>query len=135
MTGSDQVWNPTYPYSPEPYFLTFARFGIKRIAYAPSFGVSQLDAGVHDQYRAWLNGIYRLSVRERHGAAIIKELTGRQAEVVLDPTLLLTESDWRMMAKNPKTREPYIFCYQLGEIPGIMRALSTLAVANRFPHL
>lgn len=120
VTGSDQVWNPTYPYSPEPYFLTFVRFGIKRIAYAPSFGVSQLDAGVHDQYRAWLNGIYRLSVRERHGAAIIKELTGRQAEVVLDPTLLLTESDWRMMAKNPKTREPYIFCYQLGEIPGIM---------------
>jgi hypothetical protein len=132
VTGSDQVWNPTYPYSPEPYFLTFARLGLKRIAYAPSFGVSQLDVGVHDQYRAWLNGINQLSVRERHGAAIIKELTGRQAEVVLDPTLLLTESDWSMIAKNPKTRKPYIFCYNLGDNPDIMTLCRHLQLQTGF---
>ena len=119
VTGSDQVWNPTYPYSPEPYFLTFAAKGIPRIAYAPSFGVSEIHKGVHPQYRQWLNEINHLSVRETHGAEIVRQLTGRDAQVVLDPTLLLTSDEWRKIAIKPNINCPYIFCYSLGDVPGL----------------
>ncbi|WP_084022251.1 polysaccharide pyruvyl transferase family protein [Chlorobaculum limnaeum] len=119
VTGSDQVWNPTYPYSPEPYFLTFVPEGIPRIAYAPSFGVSSIDKTVHDVYKKWLMGITRLSVREKQGASLIKEISGRTAEVVLDPTLLLNDAEWLEVSKTPKTHKPYIFCYDLGNNAGL----------------
>ncbi|MFH2044518.1 MAG: polysaccharide pyruvyl transferase family protein [Pseudomonadota bacterium] len=120
VTGSDQVWNPTYPYSPEPYFLTFVPQGIPRIAYAPSFGVSEVNKEVELLYGQWLNEIHYLSVRETQGAELIYKLTGRVAEVVLDPTLLLTMGEWKEIVKETKNKSPYIFCYALGDVPGLM---------------
>lgn len=120
VTGSDQVWNPTYRWSPEPFFLTFTTPGIPRIAYAPSFGVSAIDTAVQPLYARWLRDMTHLSVREIHGAEIVKQLTGRNAEIVLDPTLLLTGDDCKALAKEPRCKKPYIFCYSVGDVPGLM---------------
>ncbi len=133
VTGSDQVWNPSYPYSPEPYFLTFAREAKPRIAYAPSFGVATLHSAVQDNYRKWLNGITSLSVREHHGAEIIRSLTGRSAEVVLDPTLLLDASEWAGVAVRPRVRKPYILCYSLSEPPGFVSLCRYVREATGYP--
>lgn len=120
ITGSDQVWNPTFPWNPEPYFLTFAPAGIPRIAYAPSFGVGELDKAFHSLYRRWLTGITHMSIRETQGAKIIRQLTGRDAEVVLDPTFLLSKNEWKALARNPNIKAPYIFCYSVGDTPGLV---------------
>jgi hypothetical protein len=120
VTGSDQVWNPTYCWNPEPFFLTFAVPGKTRIAYAPSFGVDEIDTKVQPLYAEWLRGITHLSVRETHGADIITQLSGRKANVVLDPTLLLSGDDWKALAKKPSHNKPYIFCYSVGDVPGLM---------------
>lgn len=117
VAGSDQVWNPNDPTVSELNFLTFADVN-KRITYAPSFGVSLIPEQFKLDYREWINGIDKLSVREESGAKIIKELTGRKAEVVIDPTMLITKEQWLNIAKksNNKPKNPYILTYFLGAI-------------------
>lgn len=118
VTGSDQVWNPDYIYGSSIYFLTFASKH-KRIAYAPSFGVSEIKPEYIEDYREWISGMHRLSVREDDGAKIIKELTGRDAPVLVDPTLLLTKEKWLSIAKEAKNKPKgnYLLTYFLGGIP------------------
>lgn len=112
IAGSDQVWNPSAKYtSPEPYFLTFAPENKKRIAYAPSFGVSQVPDMFKPLYRQWLEKMDVLSVRERHGAEIVRQVCGRRAQVVLDPTLLLTPDEWDEVARFHCVKKPYILLY------------------------
>lgn len=118
ITGSDQVWNPKNIKGSSIYFLTFAP-KYKRIAYAPSFGVSSIPDQYIENYKRWLTGIPYLSVREESGAKIIKELTGRDVPVLVDPTLMLTREKWLSIAKEDpyKPDKPYLLTYFLGEIP------------------
>ena len=51
MTGSDQVWNPYQPYCVEPYFLTFAPQGKKRISFAASIGVEYVENNILQDYK------------------------------------------------------------------------------------
>ena len=55
-------------------------------------------------------------MREQKGCDIVKTLTGKQAEVVLDPTLLLNAEQWMEFAKHSEMHinEPYILIYVLG---------------------
>ena len=118
ITGSDQVWNPCNLHGSSIYFLTFAEKH-KRIAFAPSFGVSEIKAEYVERYKEWLSGMHRLSVREDDGAKIIKELTGRDAPVLVDPTMLLTKEKWLSIAKPAKNKPKgkYLLTYFLGGIP------------------
>lgn len=63
-----------------------------------------------------------LAVREPEGAKIIRDLTGREAAVVLDPTLLLTAEEWREAEEPLDLKKPFIFVYMLGA-SSRMRAL------------
>ncbi|MEN6385118.1 MAG: polysaccharide pyruvyl transferase family protein [Phycisphaerales bacterium] len=112
ITGSDQVWSPKSAFtSPEPYFLTFVSKDKKKISYAPSFGVSEIPQEVKEHYKQWLTNIDFLSVRENQGAEMVRNIAGRIAEVVLDPTLLLTADEWNQIAVEPKIKKPYILLY------------------------
>lgn len=131
VTGSDQVWNPLDVSS--IYFLTFAEKH-KRIAYAPSFGISELKPELIDSYKEWISGINMLSIREDDGARIIKKLTGRDVPVLVDPTLLLTREKWLSIAKAAKTKpkEKYILTYFLGGIPdNYKKQLENVAKENK----
>jgi hypothetical protein len=118
VVGSDQVWNPFYPEVSEIYFLTFAPRK-KRIAYAPSFGVSVVPEDIKEKYKEWIKDIEYLSVREKDGAKIIKDLTEREAPVLVDPTILLTKEKWLSISKKAsnKPKEKYLLTYFLGGIP------------------
>lgn len=117
VTGSDQVWNPNYRKGSFIEFLTFAP-PEKRIAYAPSFGVSEIPEEYIENYKKWLSEMPHLSVREDAGADIIKKLTGRDVPVLVDPTMLLTKEDWLSISKTPsnKPMKNYLLTYFLGEI-------------------
>ena len=100
IVGSDQVWNPTYRRAQGIDFLDFVGES-HRIAYAASFGVEQVPGFLRSRYRAWLQGIPHLSVRESAGRRIVADLTGRDARVVLDPTLLVDRAVWdRLIAER-----------------------------------
>lgn len=117
VTGSDQVWNPAFRYGSSIDFLAFAPKH-KRIAFSPSFGVSELPPEYHNRYKQWLAEFAHLSVRETAGADIIKRLTGRHAEVLVDPTLLLSREKWLSIAQSAKYKpqKKYLLTYFLGRI-------------------
>lgn len=119
VTGSDQVWNPEYIEGSSINFLTFTEKH-KRISYAPSFGVSEIKPDYIENYKEWISDMCKLSVREDDGAKIIKVLTGRDAPVLVDPTLLLTKEKW-LSISNEASNKPkgnYLLTYFLGGVPG-----------------
>lgn len=118
IVGSDQVWNPyNITYAEDAFFLTFAD-SKKRISYAASFGISNLPDYYKKMVMPWLSEMKSISVREDSGTKIVKELTGRDVVVSLDPTLLLSKEKWLSVAKEgPKPKKRYILTYFLGEKP------------------
>lgn len=93
ICGSDQIWNADAYYVDPFYYLRYAP-ECKRIAFAPSFGRSRLPEYNKKIISEYISGIPFLSVREESGAEIIKDITGRKAEVLTDPTLALSASEW-----------------------------------------
>ena len=136
MGGSDQVWNPSANSSIEPYFLTFAPKGSKKISYASSFGVSFIEEDLHGRFRALLDNIEEISVREESGVQLVKQLTGRDATLVVDPTLLLTSAEWEVCEKlYPNMPKRYVLIYPrplAGEAP--RRAPTIKAPVFRICH-
>ena len=114
LCGSDQLWLPNNLGS-HFYTLEFAADNKPKIAYATSFGVSSIPKLQQRGFRKYLSRFYALSTREIAGQRIIKELTGKDAKVVCDPTLLFDSYGWNTMIPNKSLiEEPYVFCYFLG---------------------
>ena len=111
IAGSDQIWNFRIPGADARYFLPFAT-PEKRYSYAASFGADALP----EKAKAWAAGqlsqFQGISVREESGCQIVKDLTGREAQVCLDPTLLLDGADWEMLTRQ-ETAEPYVLLFLL----------------------
>lgn len=117
IAGSDQVWNPYYDFvAGKCDFLKFAR-NSQKISYAASFGVSEIPSERKTEYAENLKTFKAISVREKRGAKIVEELADRKATVVLDPTLLLDEIEWKKVEKRPAffPKGKYVFVYALGD--------------------
>lgn len=120
IVGSDQVWNPKWyednPLKKDLFLLTFADDN-QKVCFSSSFGVTQLPEEWKPWFKKYLSKIPKISVREEAGAKIVKELTGKEATVLIDPTLMLDVSDWLRISKTPKRVDlgkPYILTYFLG---------------------
>lgn len=117
LVGSDQVWNPMN-LCKDFYTMNFVPEGVKRITYAPSFGVSAIPKNQMEKTKQYLNNIDCISVRETSGQAIIKELIGKDVPVVADPTILMPFDKWeKLVDSHPYNSKPYILCYFLGKNP------------------
>lgn len=114
--GSDQIWNPTYATTSELMFLSFAKD--RSVSIAPSFGLQTLTEEAKKKYGKWLQYVKVLSVREESGQKLIHELTHRNAELLLDPTMALERDQWDALASKPTCSLPkkYLLCYFLGRI-------------------
>lgn len=121
IVGSDQVWNPEFfkyhKMKQYAFLLSFCQDS-KKICLSPSFGVSEISDEWKPWFKKYISLIPRVSVREEAGAKIIKELTGKEAKVLIDPTLMLDSQDWNKVAIKPKNidvSKPYLLTYFLGE--------------------
>lgn len=117
VSGSDQVWNPHYDFvAGKCDFLEFARDN-QKISYAASFGVSEIPSERKTEYAEYLKTFKAISVREKQGSKIVEELADRKATVVLDPTLLLDEIEWKKVEKKPAfcPKKKYVLVYALGD--------------------
>ena len=83
------------------------------ISLASSFGKELLEKEEVAIIKGFLDNYRYLSVREDDGRRLIKELTGRDALVVADPTLLLSSRDWDGLKIEIETPENYVLCYFL----------------------
>ena len=112
IVGSDQVWAFTLDnYENRVMFLDFGDKNIKRIAYAPSFSMPSYPEKLKHVLKENLDRFDSLSVREQTGAKICNEI-GCTAQVVVDPTMLLTSKDYSAIAEA-NTSGPYIYLYYL----------------------
>lgn len=130
--GSDQVWNPVNTGADDTYFLSFVTDKQKIVSYAPSIALSQIPNEYVDFLTENINRFHYLSVREKSGREIIKNLTGRNAKWVLDPTLLLKKNEWNIISKKPNINKPYIFVYYISYIPELIDFVSKLKKKTGF---
>lgn len=66
LVGSDQVWNPMN-LGKDFYTMSFIPMGIKRVAYAPSFGVASISERQKEKIKDYLLKIDCISIRELSG--------------------------------------------------------------------
>ena len=121
VAGSDQVWNPHY--EAKGYeFLSFMP-SERRLSFAASIGVENIPEDDKEYFKRRLLGMQYISVREERAAQIIHELTGREADITLDPTLLLEKEEWKKIVRKPQLdiKDKYICTYFLGEMPDAVR--------------
>lgn len=112
ISGSDQVWNPEISLL-EPYYLDFGDNIVKKVSYAASFGVSEIDKKYTDTIKKYISNVNEISVREIQGKNIVEQLCNKKAEVVLDPVFLLDEKEWEELIIKPRLKKKYVLIYSL----------------------
>lgn len=142
VVGSDQVWRETYFRhfwnSPISYaFLSFTKgWNIKRIAYAASFGLDNINEYKSSELtkcREAIKMFDKVSVRESTGVNICNTYLQSNAVMALDPTLLLNREDYEKLAvdaKEPKS-PGNLLCYILDPTPYKTACINHIAENKR----
>lgn len=129
IAGSDQIWNYIHTDRLDVYFLMFAnKFKAKKISYAASVSIYNIPKKWRAAYKTYFENIDVLSVRELHGAELVSKYSNKKAEVVLDPTFLLTKEDWvREVANDCGVEGDYLLIYTLSGSPHIRKMAHDIA--------
>lgn len=117
LVGSDQLWLPGNICG-DFFTLNFVPEEVNSIAYATSFGQSELPRSIEHKAEFFLRRIKHIGVREEAGARLVQKMTDRRVPIVCDPTLLFTAEEWlqALSGRIPiKREEDYILCYFLGK--------------------
>jgi len=137
VVGSDQVWRPIYfsrmwRTTMADAFLAFAEgWNVMRVAYAASFGVDKWEYSPEETQRcaelaAQLGAI---SVREASGVALCRNHLGVEAVHVLDPTMLLSTTDYEQLLSNSnqQRKDGILLTYMLDITPEKRGLVSRIA--------
>lgn len=130
ITGSDQVWHNWNGTKKElQFFYLMFTDKNKRASYAPSFGFPEFpekDKAIHQK---GLSEMKYLSCRESEGSRLIRELTGRDAPVLPDPTMLLSRNDWKKISRKPcyDIPEKFMLIYFLGDTGEYEKTISHIS--------
>lgn len=112
VCGSDQIWNPDY--NIPSFFLDFGGKECRRVIYAASIGKDYLSRRQEKMYSKLLEYADFISVREDSAQKLISNITEKNVELVLDPTLLHQKEYWMKKADDSSlNHRNYIFCYLL----------------------
>lgn len=110
IVGSDQVWNFNSCNVDETFFLDFVNDSNKKISYAASMGGYEIPSNKRDELKQLINKFKNISVREDFSVKTILDLTGKKADLVLDPSMLLESSHYLNISKKPKEKK-YVLLY------------------------
>ena len=117
IVGSDQVWRKGMNSRMFNNFLDFTEgWNVKRIAYAASFGTDdwQYNAKETSMIKGLIKQFDAVSVREKSGIELCKSYLDTNAICVLDPTLLLTATEYDNLLDIQRCDEhQYLFSYLL----------------------
>lgn len=124
IVGSDQVWNfsifsnkKEYVYkSIHSYMLDFGDDSIKRMSYAASWSVKSISEELISEIKPLIEKFSYISVREENGISLCKQCGYDNAELVCDPTLLLSADVYRNLYMGENVRKidkKYIMLYML----------------------
>lgn len=115
ICGSDQVWRFDRP---GPYFLDLGpKYEGVKVSYAPCCTSLEQPEFQKEKVRSWIEDIDHLSVRNQFSHEHVRNLCGREAEVVADPTILAQLDEDTDGLKDVKLPPQYILAYVLGSQP------------------
>ena len=103
VVGSDQIWRPYFFHlyfgeMPDAFLRFTESWNIKRIAYAPSFGVEkwEFSDAETEESKKYIKLMDAVSCREQDGVEMCRRyLDCDTVKHVLDPTMLLAKEDYR----------------------------------------
>lgn len=143
ISGSDQIINKHSNElesdsweAMDPYLLMFT--DRRKVSYASS--PANMTAEDMKRISPKLARFDALSAREPDAAKIMRELTGKKVETVLDPTLLLDGTEWAMLADDAQCSLPkdFVLYYTLDGTNKLIRrrrALNSLSNQMGLPIL
>ena len=109
ITGSDQVFRPKYAFMERQFsqfLLDFVRPENKKIAFSASFGVDKeqfLKENSPETIKHMQDSLKTfdfISVREKSGVEICKDVFGVDAEWVIDPVFILEKENYYNLIEN-----------------------------------
>ncbi|MBZ6001560.1 polysaccharide pyruvyl transferase family protein [Leuconostoc gelidum] len=119
IIGSDQIWNPNFRTNIIDDFLPDIHHK-KIISYAASIGVESLNDEEELIFIRGLKQLDAISVREFSAQKMIGLYTDKPVSVLIDPTMLLSASEWHNLSENVNEvvakQRKFIVTYFLGEI-------------------
>ncbi|AEF84645.1 2-oxoglutarate decarboxylase [Treponema primitia ZAS-2] len=132
IVGSDQLWN--YGISKnfgKAYYLDFAYNTKHKISYSTSFGHSVDFAPPEERKNisGYMKCFNAISVREKSGVRLCRDIYDVKATQVLDPILLCGKKLYEKLAEKSLLREkkPYVLSYILDPTPEKRRAMLYIA--------
>ena len=113
IVGSDQVWLDYY--CPNSFLDFVKRPNVKRVTYAASCGMKSFfsDENKVMKCKELAHTFTGISVREKGLVSLCKEKLGINAKWVLDPTMLLTEAEYKKAIVPAVSENPIVFSYIL----------------------
>lgn len=115
IVGSDQVWRSDYNVLRNTY-LSFVRNEVIKIAYAASFGLKDwtYNESQTQECSVLASRFRAISTRERNGVLLCNKYLNVNATHVLDPTMLLNQSEYESLcSKIPVSNDRILFSYIL----------------------
>ncbi|WP_036877788.1 polysaccharide pyruvyl transferase family protein [Xylanibacter oryzae] len=117
IVGSDQVWRMNF-FNPilDAYLNFLGKSKIRRIAYAVSFGSSEINypSDLILKCKPLLKNFSAISVREDTSIRVCKEVFSINSSLVLDPTMLLDICEYKKIASSILNKEKsFLFSYIL----------------------
>ncbi|PRD46853.1 polysaccharide pyruvyl transferase family protein [Sphingobacterium haloxyli] len=131
--GSDQIWRrhrlkSFTGYDSFYWGEFFTTRAIKKVAYAASMGVLDIDRSEEAQIDGWLQNFDHISIRERALFNKLKAINTSKMDLVLDPVFLLGSTAWLEIASSDQiVTEDFILFYHLLYSPEAVDLVKTLA--------
>lgn len=115
ITGSDQVWNTSFPFVNEHYFLDFVPQDAKRISYAASISLPVSSPLLkREMFEKYIPEFDYISLREKTHIPFVSQFTDKEVCSVSDPALLLKADDYDKLCEDAEYPEgDYLLLYFL----------------------
>lgn len=111
IVGSDQMWRPKYVPNIQNYFLCFVDEQTRKIAYAASFGLKEIEFEPEDRIAcgASLRQFAGISLRENEGIGVLERYGWKSddAQIVLDPTMLLDSAHYESLVSCANAKRDF----------------------------
>ena len=118
IAGSDQIWNATFPNGKdEAFYLDFVPNNKIKASYAASFATETFPEELKQKTSKMLSQFDYISVREKSGLDILKNMDINNGVQVLDPVFLLNKDHWDKMCIDINCTGKYLLVYDFDNNP------------------
>lgn len=126
VVGGDQLWNTRITKYNKCFFLDNCEIK-QKIAFSVSFGYVDKSEEEDEFFRKYINNFDAIYTRENYDVNYVRSIfKSESVGYVLDPTLLINESEWDKISSKRLIKDDYILVYCFGEDSQIINTANRL---------